>query len=79
MKLKDLVSNRDGRLSTTGTIQFLTFLGLLGVLIYSTWLDRAYVPELYSTLALFGGGLVVTKGAVTAYQSKSREKNPEDE
>ncbi|QOF67328.1 DUF2644 domain-containing protein [Actinobacillus sp. GY-402] len=77
MKLKDLVSNSDGRLSTTGTIQFLTFLGLLGVLIYSTWLDRAYVPELYSTLALFGGGLVVTKGAVTAYQS--RGKNPEEE
>ncbi|QOF68313.1 DUF2644 domain-containing protein [Actinobacillus sp. GY-402] len=69
MALKDLISNADGRLSTTTTVQFLTFLTLAGTLIYSVYLDRAYVPDLFLYLAGYGGGLVATKGAVNAYKA----------
>lgn len=75
MALKELVTNADGRLSTTTTVQFLTFLTLAGTLIYSVYLDRTYVPDLFLYLAGFGGGLVATKGAVSAYKAaKESEK-----
>lgn len=70
MKLKELFTNHDGRISTTGTIQFLTFLGLIGTMFYCVYLDRSYVPDLFSTLALFGMGSAATKGAVNAVQSR---------
>ncbi len=68
--MKQLITNQDGRLSTTSTIQFGGFVAMSAVLIVSVWLDRPYVPDLFSTFALFCGGLVVTKGAVTAYRER---------
>lgn len=73
MKIKELITNADNRLSTTGTIQFLTFIVLSAVLTYATYLDRHYVPDLAAVLAWFGGGLVATKGAVTAYRERSKQ------
>lgn len=74
MKIKQLFTNNDGKASTTSTIQFLGFVGLLSVLGYSVYLDRTYVPELYSVFAMYCGGLVVTKGAVSAYKTKHKHK-----
>lgn len=70
--MKQLITNSDGRLSTTGTIQFFGFIAMTGVLAYSVYLDRSYVPELFTTFALFCGGLVATKGAVTAYKERGK-------
>ncbi|MFV0448019.1 MAG: DUF2644 domain-containing protein [Vibrio sp.] len=68
--LKELISNDDNRTSTTSTLHVLGFFVLSAVLLYSVYLDRSYVPELFTTLAIFSGGAVVTKGAVSAYKSK---------
>ncbi|WP_153448462.1 DUF2644 domain-containing protein [Vibrio algicola] len=68
--LKELFTNDDNRTSTTGTLHVLGFFVLSAVLLYSVYLDRSYVPELFTTLAIFSGGAVVTKGAVSAYKSK---------
>lgn len=69
-QLSDLITNKDKRLSTTTTVQFLGFLALAGVMVYSVWLDRSYVPDLFTTFAVYCGGLVVSKGAVTAYRDR---------
>lgn len=74
MKLSELFTNADGRVSTTGTIQFLTFIGLIGTLCYCVYLDRPYVPDLFSTLALFGVGGAATKGAVNAVQNRYQDR-----
>ncbi len=72
--MKQLITNSDNRLSTTATIQFFGFLSLIGVLFYSVWLDRSYVPELFTTMAIYCGGLVVSKGAVAAYKSNKNNE-----
>ncbi len=64
--IKELFTNQDGRLSTTGFIQFFGALLMAGILIYSVYLDRSYVPDLFMTFALFCGGGVATKGFATA-------------
>lgn len=69
--MKQLITNADGRLSTTGTIQFFGFLAMTFVLAYSVYLDRHYVPELFTTFALFCGGLVASKGAVSAFKHRT--------
>lgn len=63
----DLVTNSDQRLSTTATVQFIGFIALSLVLLASVYYDRSYVPELFTSFAMYCGGLVVTKGAVGAY------------
>ncbi|KMK50597.1 hypothetical protein RO21_10775 [[Actinobacillus] muris] len=73
MKLSELFTNDNGRLSTTGFIQFFGALLMSGILAYCVWLDRSYVPELFMTFALFCGGQVATKGMVSAL--KKREEN----
>ncbi|MGR6980827.1 DUF2644 domain-containing protein [Testudinibacter sp. P27/CKL/0425] len=73
MKLSDLITNTDQRLSTTGTIQFLGFVAMTAILLYCVYLDRSYVPELFTTFALFCGGLVATKGAVSAYRERGKQ------
>lgn len=67
-----LITNADGRLSTTGTIQFFGFIILSGVLFYSVWLDRFYVPELFTAFAVYCGGMVVSKGAVGVFAERRR-------
>ncbi|PJG83782.1 DUF2644 domain-containing protein [Caviibacterium pharyngocola] len=66
MSLKELISNHDGRLSTTGFIQFFGALLMAGVLTYSVYLDRPYVTELFNAFALFCGGGAATKGFANA-------------
>lgn len=66
MKLSELFTNDNGRLSTTGFIQFFGALLMAGILVFCVWLDRAYVPELFMTFAIFCGGGVATKGFANA-------------
>lgn len=69
MALKELVSNADGRLSTTSTIQFFGFVAATGVMLYSVYMDKPYVPELFSTFLFACVGTAATKGAVSAFKS----------
>lgn len=74
MKASQLITNSDGRLSTTATIQFFGFLVLAFSLIYSIALGNADTPDLYLYFAGYCGGLTASKGAVMAYQSNKRNK-----
>lgn len=69
MKITQLITNNDNRLSTTATIQVLGFLVLAGTLIYSVALGNADTPDLYLYFAGYCGGLTATKGAVMAYRA----------
>ncbi|RRN04668.1 DUF2644 domain-containing protein [Bibersteinia trehalosi] len=70
MRLAELFTNDNGRLSTTGFIQFFGSLLMSGILVYCVYLDRTYVPEMFMTFALFCGGGVATKGFANALRSK---------
>lgn len=69
MKAKELITNRDGRLSTTGFIQFIGFIVLAITLLYAVYLDRDASSEFYTIFAMYCAGLTVSKGAVTAYRA----------
>ena len=71
MGMKELITNNDGRLSTTAFIQFFGALLMAGVLVYTVWLDRSYVGELFTTVAIFCGGGAATKGFANAMQSRN--------
>ncbi|WP_311515286.1 DUF2644 domain-containing protein [Oligella urethralis] len=73
-RLNELVTNHDGRLSTTTSIQFFGAALMAMVLIYSVWMDRSYVAELFGIFALFCGGGAATKGAVTVMRRKVDER-----
>lgn len=51
--MKELITNGDGRLSTTAFIQFGGALLMAAILVYAVYLDRSYVGELYITFAVF--------------------------
>ncbi len=70
-KFSEFITNADGRGSTTAFAQFMGFFILAGVLLYAVYLDRSSVAELYAIFATYCGGLVVSKGVVTAYKEKS--------
>ena len=55
-KMTDLITNADGRLSTTAFIQFFGAILMASILVFCVWLNRSYVPELFTTFALFCGG-----------------------
>lgn len=74
--LKELITNESGRLSKTSTIQTLGFVVMAAVLLLAVYLNRSYVPDLYFAFGTFCGGLVVTKGAVTAYKEKQSPPTP---
>lgn len=76
-KFLELITNNDGRHSTTAFIQFIGFFVLAGVLIYAVYLNRA-VSELYAIFATYCGGLVVSKGVVTAYKEKNLKNSQGD-
>ena len=78
MKISELVTNSDGRLSTTAFIQFFGALLMALILGYCVYLDRSYVPELFMTFAIFCGGGVATKGFANALQNK-RQREGESE
>ncbi|TCJ95943.1 uncharacterized protein DUF2644 [Volucribacter psittacicida] len=73
MKLSELFTNDNGRLSTTGFIQFFGALLMAGILVFCVWLDRAYVPELFMTFAIFCGGGVATKGFANALNKGAKQ------
>lgn len=75
--MKQLITNRDGRLSTTAFVQFFGFIVLAATLIYSVYLDRDSTPELYWAFAAYCGGLTATKGAVMAYKHNRKTNESE--
>lgn len=72
MKIAELITNDNGRLSTTAFIQFFGALLMAIILAYSVYLDRANVAELFMTFAVFCGGQVATKGFANALQSRQK-------
>ncbi|UWZ93823.1 DUF2644 domain-containing protein [[Pasteurella] aerogenes] len=66
MSFKELITNGDGRLSTTSTIQFFGFVAATGVMIYCVYMDKPYVPELFSTFLFACVGTAATKGVANA-------------
>lgn len=70
MRLSELITNNDGRLSTTAFIQFFGSILMSIVLCYCVYLDRSYTPELFMTFAIFCGGGVATKGFANALNRK---------
>ena len=69
-KMSDLITNADGRLSTTAFIQFFGALLMAGILVFCVWLNRSYVPELFTTFALF---CAATKGFANAMQNRNSQ------
>ena len=78
MAMKELITNDNGRLSTTAFIQFFGALLMAGILVYAVWLDRAYVSDLFTTFALFCGGGAATKGFATAMQNRRQQGENSD-
>lgn len=78
MKLKELITNDNGRLSTTAFIQFFGALLMAFILGFCVYLDRMYVPELFMTFAIFCGGGVATKGFANALSSKKVVRNDDN-
>ncbi len=72
-KLTELITNDNGRLSTTAFIQFLGAILMAIILAYSVYLDRANVAELFTVFALFCGGQVATKGFANALNSRGEK------
>ncbi|AIZ78773.1 MULTISPECIES: DUF2644 domain-containing protein [Actinobacillus] len=73
MKLSELITNDNGRLSTTAFIQFFGALLMAVILGYSVYLDRSNVAELFTVFAVFCGGGVATKGFANALGRKGGE------
>ena len=76
MGFSELFTNADGRLSTTASIQFWGFVAATGVLLYSVYLDKPYVPEMFSTFLFACVGTAATKGVANAL-SQRREQGKE--
>ena len=74
-RVLELVTNSDGRLSTTATVQLCGFAVLALVLLVSVILDRASATDLYGWFAVYCGGLTVSKGAVSAYRERNKGGN----
>lgn len=79
MKIAELVTNHDGRLSTTAFIQFFGALLMAFILAYSVYLDRNNVAELFTTFAIFCGGGAATKGFAVALQQKRQPKHHQED
>lgn len=71
MKLSDLFTNPDGRLSTTGVIQFISWLVLSGILVHAYLADKAYISDwwfAYAGICVLGSP--ATKGVVSVLKTK---------
>ncbi|MDP8173681.1 DUF2644 domain-containing protein [Pasteurella skyensis] len=71
--MKQLITNRDNRISSSKTIQALGFIVLSASLIYCIYLDRSCVPELFNSFALFCGSIAISKKASNAYMYKGKQ------
>lgn len=74
MKLSELITNDNGRLSTTAFIQFFGAVLMALILAFCAWLDRPYLPEIFMTFAIFCGGGVATKGFANAVRGRKTEE-----
>lgn len=70
MALKELITNDNGRLSTSAFIQFFGAVLMAGILVYAVWLDRTYVGELFTTFTIFYAGGAATKGFANALNNR---------
>ncbi|QGM80676.1 DUF2644 domain-containing protein [Otariodibacter oris] len=78
MKLAELITNDNGRLSTTSFIQFFGAILMAIILAFCVYLDRVYTPELFMTFAIFCGGGVATKGFANAIR-RPRQQGEQDD
>lgn len=79
MKLSQLIKNENGRYSTTGFIQFFSWLVVTALLAYAVMTEKPYVDDWF----LFYGGFFVfgspaTKGVVSIFKQHQQEKPPDD-
>lgn len=79
MKLKQLLTNDSGKYSTTGFIQFFSWLVVTALLAYAVVTEKSYVNDWF----LFYGGLFVfgspaTKGVVSIFKQPKEGKPPND-
>lgn len=76
--LLDLITNKDGTASTTGFIQFMSWLVLSGILIHAYVADKAFISDwwfAYAGICVLGSP--ATKGVVSALK-KDRTKGDEE-
>ena len=66
-RFEELITNKDGRMSTTAFIQFFGAVLMAAILVFCAWLDRPYVPELFMYFAIFAAGGAATKGFANAF------------
>lgn len=75
----ELVTNADGRLSTTATVQMVGFVVLAAVLLLSVLYNRESAADLYMWFAAYCGGLTISKGIVTTRQAEQRHREDNHE
>ncbi|AGQ39535.1 TPA: DUF2644 domain-containing protein [Mannheimia haemolytica] len=76
--LLDLITNKDGTASTTGFIQFISWLVLSGILIHAYLYDKPFISDwwfAYAGICVLGSP--ATKGVVSALK-KDRTKGDEE-
>ncbi|MEE3701318.1 DUF2644 domain-containing protein [Mannheimia haemolytica] len=76
--LLDLITNKDGTASTTGFIQFMSWLVLSGILIHAYLYDKPFISDwwfAYAGICVLGSP--ATKGVVSALK-KDRTKGDEE-
>lgn len=76
--LLDLITNKDGKASTTGFIQFISWLVLSGILIHAYLYDKPFISDwwfAYAGICVLGSP--ATKGVVSALK-KDRTKGDEE-
>lgn len=76
--LLDLITNKDGKASTTGFIQFMSWLVLSGILIHAYVADKAFISDwwfAYAGICVLGSP--ATKGVVSALK-KDRARGDEE-
>lgn len=72
--LLDLITNADGKASTTGFIQFMSWLVLSGILIHAYVADKAFIADwwfAYAGICVLGSP--ATKGVVSALKRREEE------
>lgn len=78
MKLKELLTNADGHYSTTGFIQFFSWLIVSALLIFAVYFDKPFAEDWFLFYAgFFVFGSPATKGIVSIFkQQGGRRRKP---
>ncbi|MBE2895471.1 DUF2644 domain-containing protein [Pasteurellaceae bacterium HPA106] len=75
MKLTQLITNADGRTSTTGFIQVFSWIVLTAAFLYGVWADKSYVSDwfwYYAAVCVFGSP--ASKGVVTMLKERTTKQ-----